>query len=109
MTKGESPGPDEPPDRAAHAGVFGSHYDEGRITRILDSDRIWALLAQRSMARYRDLERQSGIAYYHEVEAQQLYEAIPTGGPHPDVPAALATVAQEFPLVILRNRLSWVT
>ena len=26
-------GPDEPPDRAAHAGVFGSHYDEGRITR----------------------------------------------------------------------------
>jgi glycine/D-amino acid oxidase-like deaminating enzyme len=60
-------GPDEPPDRAAHTGVFGSHYDEGRITRILDPDRIWALLAQRSIARYRDLEQHSGIAYYHEV------------------------------------------
>ena len=40
---------------------------------------------------------------YHEADAQQLYEAIPTWGPHPDVPAALATVAQEFPLVILSN------
>jgi sarcosine oxidase len=60
-------GPDEPPDRAAHTGVFGSHYDEGRITRILDPDRIWALLAQRSIARYRAIEQHSGIAYYHEV------------------------------------------
>ena len=47
-------GPDEPPNRAHHQGVFGSHYDEGRITRILDPNRIWALLAQRSIARYRD-------------------------------------------------------
>jgi glycine/D-amino acid oxidase-like deaminating enzyme len=60
-------GPDEPPDRPSHGGVFGSHYDEGRITRILDRDRIWALLAQRSIARYRDLERRSGISYYDEV------------------------------------------
>lgn len=35
--------------------------------------------------------------------AQQIYDAIPTWGPHPDVPAALATLAQEFPLVILSN------
>jgi 2-haloacid dehalogenase len=40
---------------------------------------------------------------YHEAEARQLYEAIPTRGPHPDVPAALARVAQAFPLVILSN------
>jgi sarcosine oxidase len=60
-------GPDEPPDRPSHGGVFGSHYDEGRITRILDPDRIWALLAQRSIARYRDIERRSGIPYYDEV------------------------------------------
>jgi glycine/D-amino acid oxidase-like deaminating enzyme len=48
-------GPDEPPDRPAHVGVFGSHYDEGGITRILDPDRIWALFAHRSMVRYRDV------------------------------------------------------
>jgi sarcosine oxidase len=70
-------GPDEPSDRVAHAGVFGSHYDEGRITRILDPDRIWALLAQRSIARYRDVERQSGMAYYHEVGHLAV-------GPRPD-------------------------
>jgi HAD superfamily hydrolase (TIGR01493 family) len=40
---------------------------------------------------------------YREAEAQRLYEAIPTWGPHPDVPAALARVAQAFPLVILSN------
>jgi glycine/D-amino acid oxidase-like deaminating enzyme len=60
-------GPDEPLHRASHQGVFGSHYDEGRITRILDPDRIWALLAQRSIVRYRDIEAQSGIPFYHEV------------------------------------------
>jgi sarcosine oxidase len=60
-------GPDEPPNRANHQGIFGSHYDEGRITRILDPDRTWALLAQRSIARYRDIESRSGIPFYHEV------------------------------------------
>lgn len=60
-------GPDEPADRWTHQGVFASHYDEGRITRILDADRIWALLAQRSIARYREIEARSGVAFYHEV------------------------------------------
>lgn len=60
-------GPDEPLERRTHQGVFGSHYDEGRITRILDPDHTWALLAQRSLARYRSVEAQSGIPFYHEV------------------------------------------
>ena len=60
-------GPDEPADRTTHQGVFGSHYDEGRITRILDPDHTWALLAQRSIARYRDLEARSGVPFYYEV------------------------------------------
>jgi sarcosine oxidase len=89
-------GPDEPPDRAAHTGVFGSHYDEGRITRILDPDRIWALLAQRSIARYRDVEKHSGIPYYHEVGHLAV-------GPRPagaeDYVARLHAVAQELGVV----------
>ncbi len=60
-------GPDEPSDRYAHQGIFGSHYDEGRITRILDPNPIWARLAQRSLARYRDIEAHSGVSFYHEV------------------------------------------
>ena len=60
-------GPDEPADRATHAGPFGSYYDAGRITRVLDPDATWALLAKRSIERYRELEEQTGIRFYHEV------------------------------------------
>jgi 2-haloacid dehalogenase len=40
---------------------------------------------------------------YLDAEAQQYYDAVPTWGPHADVPAGLAKVAKEFPLVILSN------
>ena len=60
-------GPDEPEQRKTHEGVFASHYDEGRITRTIDPDPNWARLANRSIARYRELERESGIAFYSQV------------------------------------------
>ena len=60
-------GPDEPRDKARHNGVFADHYDEGRITRILDPDVVWAKLARESIRRYRDMEARSGIKFYHEV------------------------------------------
>lgn len=59
-------GPDEPVDRAAHKGVFASHYDEGRITRTIDPDETWARFANRSIARYRDIETRSGITFFAE-------------------------------------------
>lgn len=59
-------GPDEPLDHSAHEGVFASHYDEARITRTIDSDPIWACLANRSIARYRQIECDSGIDFYTE-------------------------------------------
>ncbi|NNG72709.1 FAD-dependent oxidoreductase [Rhizobium laguerreae] len=59
-------GPDEPDDRKAHQGVFASHYDEGRITRTIDPDRNWALLANRSIGRYGEIARDSGIDFYRE-------------------------------------------
>ena len=40
-------------------------------------------------------------------EAQKYYDAVPTWGPHEDVPAGLAKVAKEIPLVILSN--AWTT
>lgn len=57
-------GPDEPHDKKSHAGVFASHYDEGRITRSIDPDPEWALLAHRSIGRYAQIERDSGIGFY---------------------------------------------
>jgi len=54
-------GPGEPPDRQTHSGVFTSHYDEGRITRIIDPDLQWTQFAQRSIVCYCPLEQQSRI------------------------------------------------
>jgi sarcosine oxidase len=59
-------GPDEPEDRKNHTGVFASHYDEGRITRTIDQDADWARLANRSIARYAEIEQESGIQFYSE-------------------------------------------
>lgn len=56
----------EPTDWKNHDGVFSSHYDSGRITRTIDQDPDWALLAKRSIARYRAIEAESGIAFYGE-------------------------------------------
>ena len=36
-------------------------------------------------------------------EAREFYEAVPSWGPHADVPDALARVAEHYPLVILSN------
>lgn len=40
---------------------------------------------------------------YREAESDRIYEAVPTWGPHDDVPAGLSKVAKEIPLVILSN------
>ena len=57
-------GPDEPLVRSEHSGVFGSHYDSGRITRIIDTDLYCARIAEASISRYRDLEESSGINFF---------------------------------------------
>jgi 2-haloacid dehalogenase len=40
---------------------------------------------------------------FRDDDAKKIYERVPTWGPHADVPAGLARVAKEFPLVILSN------
>lgn len=60
-------GPSEPVDKSHHRGVFASHYDEGRITRTIDPDPVWARLARASIGRYRDIEAATGISFYREV------------------------------------------
>lgn len=59
-------GPDEPAHPLRHDGVFASHYDEARITRTIDSNPVWAMMANRSIARYHEIEQESGISFYHE-------------------------------------------
>jgi len=59
-------GPAEPPRMETHAGVFASHYDEGRITRSLDPDPFWSRVSRASIARYTAIEAETGIAFYTE-------------------------------------------
>ncbi|MDF1855156.1 FAD-dependent oxidoreductase [Pseudooceanicola sp.] len=60
-------GPDEPTDRAAHRGVFASHYDEGRITRGLDPWPFWSRVSRASISRYAEIASESGIDFFTEV------------------------------------------
>ena len=46
--------------------------------------------------------RRNGVAFREE-DAQMVYARVPGWGPHSDVPAGLARVAKEIPLVILSN------
>lgn len=49
--------------------------------------------------------RRNGVAF-DPADARAIYEKVPTWGPHPDVPAGLAKVAREIPLVILSNAMN---
>ncbi|WP_137137185.1 FAD-dependent oxidoreductase [Rhizobium sp. FKY42] len=77
-------GPDEPKDAANHNGVFGSHYDEARITRTIDPNEVWARLANCSIARYADIERESGIQFYHETGCLMVGPERTSGHPYID-------------------------
>jgi 2-haloacid dehalogenase len=47
----------------------------------------------------------NGLMFRHE-DGMAIYHKVPGWGPHPDVPAALAKVAKDIPLVILSNAMN---
>lgn len=60
-------GPGEPENWQEHEGVFASHYDEARITRVVDPDVYWGELAARSIEQYAAIEEESGIKFHYPV------------------------------------------
>ncbi len=62
-------GPSEPQDKRRHRGVFGSHYDEGRLTRKNALDPYWVGVSIAAIERYGEIEAQSGIKFYTETGA----------------------------------------
>ena len=60
-------GPSEPKDKVNHKGIYGSHYDEGRITRISDSHYGWSYLAKKSIENYDLITSESEMNFYEEV------------------------------------------
>lgn len=75
-------GPGEPVDIKNHTGVFASHYDAARITRTIDGNADWARLANRSIARYGDIKRESGVEFYGEVGCLIVGKQRGTGFPY---------------------------
>lgn len=71
-------GPDEPPDRGTHRGVYSSHYDQGRIVSQLSRDPTWARLVAASIAQYASLEAAGGLRSYRPVG---LLHMAPAGDP----------------------------
>lgn len=63
-------GPDEVnTDYARHKGNFGSHYDEGRITRKNDYRAFYAQVSTASINRYPEIAAESGIEFFTEAGA----------------------------------------
>ncbi|WP_213287416.1 FAD-dependent oxidoreductase [Bradyrhizobium sp. sGM-13] len=60
-------GPNEPADFSSHSGVFGSHYDEGRITRSFDPGAFWRQVNRAAISRYGEISAESGVEFYREV------------------------------------------
>lgn len=56
-------GPSEPVDKSKHEGLFSSHYDQGRITRQLDTNKDWSLLTKHSIERYASIEAESRMQF----------------------------------------------
>ena len=83
-------GPGEPENRRTHQGVFASHYDDTRITRVIDPDPVRAWLAHRSEAAFRRLEADTSVRFYFEVG--HLWVAAP------DEVAQLADCGRRFDL-----------
>ncbi|WP_086826319.1 FAD-binding oxidoreductase [Streptomyces sp. NRRL B-24572] len=61
-------GPEEPASgtTARQLPEYGAHQDESRIARCLGWDRFWGTVDTRSTGRYRDIEAESGIGFFHE-------------------------------------------
>ncbi len=60
-------GPVEPPPGVGvDHRALGAYFDEARITRRLGWDEVWGATDSTSLARFRDIEAESGIAFFHE-------------------------------------------
>lgn len=84
---------------AERMDAFVQDFSAYRMDEVLGAwkpySEVLASALRRSCARH-------GIAC-EEADGRVFYDAVPTWGPHADVPAALTRVAKEFPLVILSN------
>ena len=82
--------------------AFIKHFAAYRLDEVLGNWKPYAEVVHNAVER---ACKRNGVAFRPE-DAHAIYEEVPTWGPHPDVPAGLAKVAREIPLVILSNAMN---
>jgi sarcosine oxidase len=68
-------GPDEPADRRAHDGVYASHYDQGRLTRRADRNRLWSEMTERTFTAMTELEELTDRTIHRPVGSLTVHAA----------------------------------
>jgi 2-haloacid dehalogenase len=81
------------------ADEFIDFFRGYRIDEVLDP---WKPYRDVIVNAYRRAAERAGLEFRQE-DAEAVYEAIPSWGPHPDVPGGLSRLAERVPLVILTN------
>lgn len=81
---------------------FASDFSAYRLDEVLGDWKPYADVVHNAIER---TCRANGIKFRPE-DAKTIYERVPSWGPHADVPAGLAKVAKEIPLVILSNAMN---
>ena len=83
----------------AEMAAFNKSFSAYRLDEILGAWKPYGEVIHNAVERSC---RKHGIAFRAQ-DAQRIYEEVPSWGPHADVPAGLARVAKDVPLVILSN------
>jgi 2-haloacid dehalogenase len=78
---------------------FLDDFEAYRIDEVLGAYKPYPQVINDALAR---ASKSWGIEH-RDSDGRAIYEAVPTWGPHPDVPEALAVLAESYPLVILSN------
>lgn len=81
----------------AYMDAFVRDFSAYRLDEVLGDWKPYADVVHNAIER---TCKRNGVTFRDE-DAKTVYERVPTWGPHPDVPAGLAKVAKEIPLVIL--------
>jgi 2-haloacid dehalogenase len=87
---------------AATMTAFIRSFSAFRLDEVLGAWKPYAVVVHNALER---TCRRHGVPFRTE-DALRIYEEVPTWGPHPDVPAGLAKLAQDIPLVILSNAMN---
>ena len=78
---------------------FLDDFEAYRIDEVLGAYKPYPQVINDALAR---AAKAWGIEH-RDSDGRAIYEAVPTWGPHPDVPDALRALASRYPLVILSN------